>query len=80
MVRHHVVLGEAISAETLSKGGHRNSLLGPAHWLVFYNHSGQVCRDWAGLGPPFSQELPTQEHLASAPGIILGKPGPGASP
>ncbi|PNI80270.1 STAB1 isoform 4 [Pan troglodytes] len=40
-VRHHVVLGEALSMETLRKGGHRNSLLGPAHWIVFYNHSGQ---------------------------------------
>lgn len=41
-MRHHVVLGEALSMETLRKGGHRNSLLGPAHWIVFYNHSGQV--------------------------------------
>ncbi|KAF5922749.1 hypothetical protein HPG69_008123 [Diceros bicornis minor] len=40
-VRHHVVLGEALSMEALQRGGHRNSLLGPAHWLVFYNHSGQ---------------------------------------
>uniref|UniRef100_A0A8C0JKC5 Stabilin 1 n=1 Tax=Canis lupus dingo TaxID=286419 RepID=A0A8C0JKC5_CANLU len=40
-VRHHVILGEALSHEALQKGGHRNSLLGPAHWLVFYNHSGQ---------------------------------------
>lgn len=43
-VRHHVVLGEALSAEAMQRGGHRHSLLGPAHWLVFYNHSGQVCR------------------------------------
>lgn len=42
-VRHHVILGEALSVKTLQRGGHRNSLLGPAHWLVFYNHSGQVC-------------------------------------
>lgn len=35
--------------ETLQRGGHRNSLLGPAHWLVFYNHSGQVC---PGRPPP----------------------------
>lgn len=42
IVRHHVILGEALSVEVLRKGGHRNSLLGPAHWLVFYNHSGQV--------------------------------------
>lgn len=42
VVRHHVILGEALSVEVLRKGGHRNSLLGPAHWLVFYNHSGQV--------------------------------------
>ena len=42
VVRHHVILGEALSTEALGKGGHRNSLLGPAHWLVFYNHSGQV--------------------------------------
>lgn len=48
-VRHHVILGEALSHEALQKGGHRNSLLGPAHWLVFYNHSGQVCRG-GGLG------------------------------
>lgn len=41
-VRHHVILGEALSVEVLRKGGHRNSLLGSAHWLVFYNHSGQV--------------------------------------
>ncbi|KAK2489047.1 hypothetical protein MC885_021321 [Smutsia gigantea] len=40
-VRHHVVLGEALSAEALRRGGHRHSLLGPAHWLVFYSHSGQ---------------------------------------
>ncbi|XP_006892358.1 PREDICTED: stabilin-1 [Elephantulus edwardii] len=40
-VRHHVILGEALSTENLKRGGHRNSLLGPAHWLVFYNHSGQ---------------------------------------
>lgn len=40
-VRHHVVLGEALSAEAVQRGGHRHSLLGPAHWLVFYNHSGQ---------------------------------------
>uniref|UniRef100_A0A452QPT1 Stabilin 1 n=1 Tax=Ursus americanus TaxID=9643 RepID=A0A452QPT1_URSAM len=32
---------KALSAEALQRGGHRNSLLGPAHWLVFYNHSGQ---------------------------------------
>lgn len=48
-VRHHVILGEALSSESLQRGGHRNSLLGPAHWLVFYNHSGQVCRG-RGLG------------------------------
>lgn len=48
-VRHHVILGEALSVETLQRGGHRNSLLGPAHWLVFYNHSGQVCGG-GGLG------------------------------
>ncbi|XP_004368663.1 stabilin-1 [Trichechus manatus latirostris] len=41
-VRHHVILGEALSLEDLRRGGHRNSLLGPAHWLVFYNHSGQA--------------------------------------
>ncbi|XP_053785729.1 stabilin-1 isoform X2 [Desmodus rotundus] len=40
-VRHHVILGEALSLEALLRGGHRNSLLGPSHWLVFYNHSGQ---------------------------------------
>lgn len=42
VVRHHVILGEALCTEALRRGGHRNSLLGPTHWLVFYNHSGQV--------------------------------------
>ncbi|XP_045688009.1 stabilin-1 isoform X3 [Phyllostomus hastatus] len=41
-VRHHVILGEALSLKVLWRGGHRNSLLGPTHWLVFYNHSGQL--------------------------------------
>ncbi|XP_054992410.1 stabilin-1 isoform X1 [Sorex araneus] len=40
-VRQHVILGEALSTDTLRRGGHRNSLLGPTHWLVFYNHSNQ---------------------------------------
>lgn len=44
-MRHHVILGEALSLKALWRGGHRNSLLGPTHWLVFYNHSSKVCRD-----------------------------------
>lgn len=52
-MRHHVILGEALSTEALGKGGHRTSLLGPAHWLVFYNHSGQVGTGrGAGKGDP----------------------------
>lgn len=52
-MRHHVILGEALSTEALGKGGHRTSLLGPAHWLVFYNHSGQVGTGrGAGQGDP----------------------------
>ncbi|XP_060060520.1 stabilin-1 isoform X2 [Erinaceus europaeus] len=61
VVRHHVVLGEAISAETLSKGGHRNSLLGPAYWLVFYNHSGQ----------PEVNHVPLEGPVLEAPGYSL---------
>nr|XP_020038120.1 stabilin-1 isoform X5 [Castor canadensis] len=60
-VRHHVILGEALSRETLSKGGHRNSVLGPAHWLVFYNHSGQ----------PEVNHVPIEGPLLEAPGCSL---------
>ncbi|XP_048211831.1 stabilin-1 isoform X1 [Perognathus longimembris pacificus] len=60
-VRHHVILGEALSVETLSRGGHRNSLLGPAHWLVFYNHSGQ----------PEVNHVPMEGPLLEAPGQSL---------
>ncbi|XP_069874692.1 stabilin-1 [Dipodomys merriami] len=60
-VRHHVILGEALSVEALSKGGHRNSLLGAAHWLVFYNHSGQ----------PEVNHVPMEGPLLEAPGQSL---------
>ncbi|XP_047387387.1 stabilin-1 [Sciurus carolinensis] len=60
-VRHHVILGEALSVEALRKGGHRNSLLGPAHWLVFYNHSGQ----------PEVNHMPLEGPLLEAPGRSL---------
>ncbi|ELV10375.1 Stabilin-1 [Tupaia chinensis] len=60
-VRHHVVLGEALSTEALRRGGHRNSLLGPAHWLVFYNHSGQ----------PEVNHVPLEGPWLEAPGRSL---------
>lgn len=60
-VRHHVILGEALSPEALRKGGHRNSLLGPAHWLVFYNHSGQ----------PEVNHVPLEGPVLEAPGRSL---------
>ncbi|XP_012575895.1 PREDICTED: stabilin-1 [Condylura cristata] len=60
-VRHHVILGEALSVEALRRGGHRNSLLGPAHWLVFYNHSGQ----------PEVNRVPLEGPLLEAPGRSL---------
>ncbi|XP_013217053.2 stabilin-1 isoform X1 [Ictidomys tridecemlineatus] len=60
-VRHHVILGEALSVEALRKGGHRNSLLGSAHWLVFYNHSGQ----------PEVNHVPLEGPLLEAPGSSL---------
>ncbi|XP_045349022.1 stabilin-1 isoform X1 [Leopardus geoffroyi] len=60
-VRHHVILGEALSTESLQKGGHRNSLLGPAHWLVFYNHSGQ----------PEVNHMPLEGPVLEAPGRSL---------
>ncbi|XP_008850006.1 stabilin-1 [Nannospalax galili] len=60
-VRHHMILGEALSVEDLRKGGHRNSLLGPAHWLVFYNHSGQ----------PEVNHVPLEGPLLEAPGCSL---------
>nr|XP_012316103.1 stabilin-1 isoform X3 [Aotus nancymaae] len=60
-VRHHVILGEALSMEALGKGGHRNSLLGPAHWIVFYNHSGQ----------PEVNHVPLEGPMLEAPGRSL---------
>uniref|UniRef100_A0A2K6UMS0 Stabilin-1 n=1 Tax=Saimiri boliviensis boliviensis TaxID=39432 RepID=A0A2K6UMS0_SAIBB len=60
-VRHHVILGEALSLEALGKGGHRNSLLGPAHWIVFYNHSGQ----------PEVNHVPLEGPMLEAPGRSL---------
>ncbi|XP_008053155.1 stabilin-1 [Carlito syrichta] len=60
-VRHHVILGEALSVEALGRGGHRNSLLGPAHWLIFYNHSGQ----------PEVNHVPLQGPILEAPGRSL---------
>ncbi|KAM5280077.1 stabilin-1 [Ctenodactylus gundi] len=60
-VRHHLILGEALSVEALQKGGHRNSLLGPAHWLIFYNHSGQ----------PEVNHIPLEGPLMEAPGRSL---------
>ncbi|EPY84643.1 stabilin-1 [Camelus ferus] len=61
VVRHHVILGEALSMEALRRGGHRNSLLGPAHWLVFYNHSGQ----------PEVNHVPLEGPVLGAPGRSL---------
>ncbi|KAJ1069432.1 hypothetical protein K5549_017863, partial [Capra hircus] len=61
VVRHHVILGEALSTEALGKGGHRSSLLGPAHWLVFYNHSGQ----------PEVNHVPLEGPVLQAPGRSL---------
>ncbi|XP_054935428.1 stabilin-1 isoform X9 [Physeter macrocephalus] len=61
VVRHHVILGEALSTEALRRGGHRNSLLGPAHWLVFYNHSGQ----------PEVNHVPLEGPVLEAPGRSL---------
>ncbi|KAF4023976.1 hypothetical protein G4228_016080 [Cervus hanglu yarkandensis] len=61
VVRHHVILGEALSTEALGKGGHRTSLLGPAHWLVFYNHSGQ----------PEVNHVPLEGPVLQAPGRSL---------
>ncbi|XP_066102033.1 stabilin-1 isoform X1 [Saccopteryx bilineata] len=60
-VRHHVILGEALSSEALQRGGHRNSLLGPAHWLVFYNHTGQ----------PEVNHVPLEGPVLEAPGGSL---------
>ncbi|XP_058534492.1 stabilin-1 [Ochotona princeps] len=60
-VRHHVILGEALSPAALQRGGHRNSLLGPAHWLVFYNHTGQ----------PEVNHVPLQGPVLQAPGRSL---------
>ncbi|XP_033612788.1 stabilin-1 isoform X1 [Fukomys damarensis] len=60
-VRHHVILGEALSTEALQRGGHRNSMLGPAHWLVFYNHSGQ----------PEVNHTPLEGPLLKGPGYSL---------
>ncbi|XP_012920874.1 stabilin-1 isoform X2 [Heterocephalus glaber] len=60
-VRHHVILGEALSVEALQRGGHRNSMLGPAHWLVFYNHSGQ----------PEVNHMPLEGPLLEGPGYSL---------
>ncbi|CAH7238474.1 Stab1 [Phodopus roborovskii] len=60
-VRHHVILGEALPVEALRKGGHRNSLLGAAHWLVFYNHSGQ----------PEVNHMPLEGPFLEAPGCSL---------
>ncbi|KAM6169920.1 stabilin-1 [Rhynchocyon petersi] len=60
-VRHHVILGEALSMEALRRGGHRNSLLGRAHWLVFYNHSGQ----------PEVNHLPLEGPILEAPSRSL---------
>ncbi|XP_006876089.1 PREDICTED: stabilin-1 [Chrysochloris asiatica] len=60
-VRHHVILGEALTVEDLRKGGHRNSLLGSAHWLVFYNHSGQ----------PEVNHVPLEGPILEAPGASL---------
>lgn len=80
-MRHHVILGEALSLEALLRGGHRNSLLGPSHWLVFYNHSGQVCGDKETpprppvLEGPLSLEFLHLETPISAPGTDpLGGP------
>ena len=79
-MRHHVILGEALSTESLQKGGHRNSLLGPAHWLVFYNHSGQVCggrglgacklcsRDHPSWRPPPPRPPPPKVRVVSVGG------------
>ncbi|KAI4532354.1 hypothetical protein MG293_017619 [Ovis ammon polii] len=61
VVRHHVILGEALSTEALGKGGHRSSLLGSAHWLVFYNHSGQ----------PEVNHVPLEGPVLQAPGRSL---------
>ncbi|XP_023571530.1 stabilin-1 isoform X2 [Octodon degus] len=60
-VRHHVILGEALSVEALQRGGHRNSMLGPVHWLVFYNHSGQ----------PEVNHMPLEGPLLEGPGYSL---------
>ncbi|XP_049633421.1 stabilin-1 [Suncus etruscus] len=60
-VRHHVILGEALSTETLQRGGHRNSLLGPSHWLVFYNHSSQ----------PEVNHVPLEGPVLESPGCSL---------
>lgn len=60
-VRHHVILGEALSMEALRRGGHRNSLLGPAHWLVFYNHSSE----------PEVNHVPLEGPVLEAPGRSL---------
>ncbi|KAM6176702.1 stabilin-1 isoform 2-T2 [Erethizon dorsatum] len=60
-VRHHVILGEALSVEALQRGGHRNSMLGPIHWLVFYNHSGQ----------PEVNHMPLEGPLLEGPAYSL---------
>lgn len=66
--------------EALQRGGHRNSLLGPAHWLVFYNHSGQVCGDKKTLHSrghiPFGV-LPSGSLQPLIQGLpVLGDPHP----
>ncbi|KAK2091262.1 stabilin 1 [Saguinus oedipus] len=81
-VRHHVILGEALSMEALGKGGHRNSLLGPAHWIVFYNHSGQLgasnlCSGeppGPGVPPDLMPCLPEVNHVPLE-GPMLEAPG-----
>uniref|UniRef100_A0A6I8N7Y5 Stabilin 1 n=1 Tax=Ornithorhynchus anatinus TaxID=9258 RepID=A0A6I8N7Y5_ORNAN len=41
-VKYHVILGETLTPSDLRSGVHKNSMLGPAYWLMFYNINNQV--------------------------------------
>uniref|UniRef100_F7EKW5 Stabilin 1 n=1 Tax=Ornithorhynchus anatinus TaxID=9258 RepID=F7EKW5_ORNAN len=52
-VKYHVILGETLTPSDLRSGVHKNSMLGPAYWLMFYNINNQTEVNHVPVSGPF---------------------------
>ncbi|XP_038627991.1 stabilin-1 isoform X1 [Tachyglossus aculeatus] len=62
-VKYHVILGETLTPSDLRSGVHKNSMLGPSYWLMFYNINNQTEVNHVPVSGPF---------LETRNGVVIG--------